>query len=108
MLTWDDEVTPTPSKPVSSGFSANREASLSPLAAASSPVSPIAAMPQPALRTLVQQGVLDQARISALREAARAQVEAAVEQARGEAQPDPAREDWTALCERDLVNLRAS
>lgn len=58
-------------------------------------------------RTLVQQGVLDQARISAVRDAARAQVEAAVEQARAEPQPDPAGEDWSARCERDLVNLRA-
>jgi ribonucleoside-diphosphate reductase beta chain len=52
MLTWDDEVTPTPSKPLSGGFSANREVSLSPLAPASSSIPPIATMPQPALRTL--------------------------------------------------------
>ncbi len=45
MLTWDDEVTPTPSKPVSSGLHPNREASLSPLAQ-HTPLS------QPALRTL--------------------------------------------------------
>jgi ribonucleoside-diphosphate reductase beta chain len=36
MLTWDDEVTPTPSKPVSSGLQSNREAALSPLAAPAS------------------------------------------------------------------------
>src|SRR4051812_22758757 len=45
MLTWDDEVTPTPSKPVSSGLATNREASYSPLAQPL-PIS------QPALRTL--------------------------------------------------------
>lgn len=45
MLTWDDEVTPTPSKPVSSGLPTNREAMHSPLAAA-------VPNPQPALRTL--------------------------------------------------------
>ncbi|HEX2547035.1 MAG TPA: ribonucleotide-diphosphate reductase subunit beta, partial [Ramlibacter sp.] len=38
MLTWDDEVTPTPSKPVSSGLPTNREAMHSPLAQPS-PVS---------------------------------------------------------------------
>ncbi|MBE7367256.1 ribonucleotide-diphosphate reductase subunit beta [Ramlibacter pallidus] len=46
MLTWDDEVTPTPSKPVSSGLATNREAMHSPLATAP------ASVPQPALRTL--------------------------------------------------------
>lgn len=45
MLTWDDEVTPTPSKPVSSGLPTNREATHSPLA------QPLT-VPQPALRTL--------------------------------------------------------
>jgi ribonucleoside-diphosphate reductase beta chain len=45
MLTWDDEVTPTPSKPVSSGLTTNREATHSPLAQ-------LAPIPQPALRTL--------------------------------------------------------
>lgn len=45
MLTWDDEVTPTPSKPVSSGLATNREAMHSPLAQA-------LPVPQPALRTL--------------------------------------------------------
>jgi ribonucleoside-diphosphate reductase beta chain len=44
MLTWDDEVTPTPSKSVSSGLPTNREAMHSPL----TPVS----ISQPALRTL--------------------------------------------------------
>ena len=51
MLTWDDEVTPTPSKSVSSGLQTNREASLSPL-------TQQASLSQPALRTLVQVGVL--------------------------------------------------
>jgi ribonucleoside-diphosphate reductase beta chain len=45
MLTWDDEVTPTPSKTVSSGSPTNREAMHSPLAA-------VVSIPQPALRTL--------------------------------------------------------
>jgi ribonucleoside-diphosphate reductase beta chain len=45
MLTWDDEVTPTPSNSAS-GFPANREASHSPLAPAASSV------PHPALQTL--------------------------------------------------------
>src|SRR5689334_21543192 len=45
MLTWDDEVTPTPSKSAQSGLQANREATHSPLAQQ----TPIA---QPALRTL--------------------------------------------------------
>ncbi|MDB5898677.1 MAG: nrdB [Ramlibacter sp.] len=45
MLTWDDEVTPTPSKPIASGSLTDREALHSPLAQH----SPI---PQPALRTL--------------------------------------------------------
>ena len=45
MLTWDDEVTPTPSKPVASGSLPNREAAHAPLA------QPVA-VPQPALRTL--------------------------------------------------------
>jgi ribonucleoside-diphosphate reductase beta chain len=45
MLTWDDEVTPTPSKSVSSGLPTNREAMHSPLA-------PALSVPQPALRTL--------------------------------------------------------
>jgi ribonucleoside-diphosphate reductase beta chain len=45
MLTWDDEVTPTPSKPAASGFTTNREASHSPATQAPS-------IPQPALRTL--------------------------------------------------------
>ena len=45
MLTWDDEVTPTPSKPVSSGLNTNREASHAPLA-------PQGSIPQPAILTL--------------------------------------------------------
>jgi ribonucleoside-diphosphate reductase beta chain len=45
MLTWDDEVTPTPSKSVSSGLPTNREAMHSPL-------TQLASIPQPALRTL--------------------------------------------------------
>src|SRR5688500_1313108 len=46
MLTWDDEVKPTPSNSVSSGLHpTNREVSLSPLAQAST-------TPSPALRTL--------------------------------------------------------
>jgi ribonucleoside-diphosphate reductase beta chain len=45
MLTWDDEVTPTPSKSVSSGLPTNREAMHSPL-------TQPASIPQPALRTL--------------------------------------------------------
>jgi ribonucleoside-diphosphate reductase beta chain len=46
MLTWDDEVKPTPSNPVSSGLHpTNREVPLSPLAQAST-------TPTPALRTL--------------------------------------------------------
>src|SRR3954466_8904639 len=45
MLTWDDEVTPTPSKPVSSGSIPNRVATHSPLAQAAS-------VSQPTLRTL--------------------------------------------------------
>lgn len=58
-------------------------------------------------RTLTQQGILDVAAIAAMRDEARTQVEAAVEQARAEPQPDPAAEEWTARSERDLVNLRA-
>jgi ribonucleoside-diphosphate reductase beta chain len=45
MLTWDDEVTPTPSKSVSSGLPTNREAMHSPL-------TQPASIAQPALRTL--------------------------------------------------------
>ncbi|MDB5953557.1 ribonucleotide-diphosphate reductase subunit beta [Ramlibacter sp.] len=45
MLTWDDEVTPTPSKPVSSGLQSNREAALSPLTQAPS-------LPATSVRTL--------------------------------------------------------
>jgi ribonucleoside-diphosphate reductase beta chain len=45
MLTWDDEVTPTPSKSVSSGLPTNREAMHSPL-------TQPASISQPALRTL--------------------------------------------------------
>jgi ribonucleoside-diphosphate reductase beta chain len=45
MLTWDDEVTPTPSKSVSSGLPTNREAMHSPL-------TQTASISQPALRTL--------------------------------------------------------
>lgn len=45
MLTWDDEVTPTPSKSVSSGLPTNREA-------VHSPLTPPASIPQPVLRTL--------------------------------------------------------
>ncbi|MCG2595572.1 ribonucleotide-diphosphate reductase subunit beta [Ramlibacter sp. XY19] len=44
MLTWDDEVTPTPSKPIASGSLTNREATHSP--------SQSTPLPQPALRTL--------------------------------------------------------
>lgn len=59
-------------------------------------------------RTLVQQGLLTAAEAAEIREAARAQVEAAVEQARGEPHPDPASDDWQTRSERDLANLRAA
>ncbi|MEJ8839061.1 ribonucleotide-diphosphate reductase subunit beta [Ramlibacter sp. AN1133] len=52
MLTWDDEVTPTPSKPPSSGLLPNREATLS--------------IPQPALRTLNDGAPTPSAALSAL------------------------------------------
>jgi acetoin:2,6-dichlorophenolindophenol oxidoreductase subunit alpha len=58
-------------------------------------------------RTLSQQGILDVAAIAAIRDEARIQVEAAVEQARGEPQPEPQGEDWSARCEQDLVHLRS-
>ena len=52
MLTWDDEVKPTPSKSASSGFDANREAPLSPTLQPL-PHSPATSpQPQVSLRTL--------------------------------------------------------
>lgn len=57
-------------------------------------------------RTLIREGLLTADGAASVREEARAQVEAAVEQARGEPQPDPAAEDWSARSEKDLVNLR--
>jgi TPP-dependent pyruvate/acetoin dehydrogenase alpha subunit len=59
-------------------------------------------------RTLVQQGVLTSDAVSAIREDAQRQVEAAVEQARAEPQPDPIAEDWSPRLERDLVNVRSA
>jgi len=64
MLTWDDEVTPTPSKSVSSGLIANREATHSPLAAA-------APIPQPHTRTLDDGALAPTASASPLAPAAR-------------------------------------
>lgn len=57
-------------------------------------------------RTLIQQGVISADGAASIREEARQRVDEAVEQARGEPQPDPAAEDWTARSEKDLVNLR--
>ncbi|MDB5914604.1 MAG: ribonucleotide-diphosphate reductase subunit beta, partial [Ramlibacter sp.] len=68
MLTWDDEVTPTPSKPIASGSLTNREALHSPLAQPS-PIS------QPGSR------MLDDGAIAAVQAAPRA---AAVTQATSE------------------------
>jgi TPP-dependent pyruvate/acetoin dehydrogenase alpha subunit len=59
-------------------------------------------------RTLIQQGVLDAATVATIRDEARRQVEAAVEQARAEPQPEAATEDWSARCERDLVHVRSA
>ena len=59
-------------------------------------------------RTLMQQGLLTADEASRIREEARAQIEAAVEQARSEPQADPATDDWQVRSERDLVNLRAA
>jgi TPP-dependent pyruvate/acetoin dehydrogenase alpha subunit len=59
-------------------------------------------------RTLMQQGLLSADESSRIREEARAQIEAAVEQARSEPQADPATDDWQVRSERDLVNLRAA
>src|SRR5437868_7297541 len=43
MLTWDEEVKPTPPTPLNGGFISSREVSLSPLSPASSEISPSAA-----------------------------------------------------------------
>ncbi len=59
-------------------------------------------------RTLVQQGVLSADGVTAIREDARKQIEAAVAQASTEPQPDPAKEDWSPRVERDLVNVRSA
>ena len=59
-------------------------------------------------RTLLQQGVLTAETVTAIRDEARAKIEAAVEQARGEPEPDPATDDWQPRIERDLVNVRSA
>ena len=59
-------------------------------------------------RTLMQQGLLSADESSRIREEARVQIEAAVEQARSEPHADPATDDWQVRSERDLVNLRAA
>jgi pyruvate dehydrogenase E1 component alpha subunit/2-oxoisovalerate dehydrogenase E1 component alpha subunit len=51
---------------------------------------------------LLAQGLIDQAALDRLWEEARQQTTAAVDQARGEADPDPDQEDWCAYSVRDL------
>lgn len=57
-------------------------------------------------RRLGEQGVIDQAGVAALWEAARAQVQAALDQALAEPEPDPAQHDWCAYSVRDLAERR--
>lgn len=54
-------------------------------------------------RHLLDQGVLDQAAVAALWDDARAQVQAALDQALAEPEPDPAQHDWSAYAVRDLA-----
>jgi pyruvate dehydrogenase E1 component alpha subunit/2-oxoisovalerate dehydrogenase E1 component alpha subunit len=58
-------------------------------------------------KTLKLQGVADEAAIAALWQDARTQIDAAIEQAKGEPDPDPATEDWCAWSARDLKKVKS-
>ena len=54
-------------------------------------------------RRLIVEGVVDEADVVGWRNQATAAINVAVAQAQGEAEPDPATEDWSAWSSRDLA-----
>ncbi|MEK7414745.1 MAG: thiamine pyrophosphate-dependent dehydrogenase E1 component subunit alpha [Planctomycetota bacterium] len=57
---------------------------------------------------LVHDGVMSANEMSSLKDQIRGDIEAVITQVRGEAQPDPDTEIWSALCETQLTTLRSA